>query len=197
MRKHFATISGAGICLLVLGALALGNIASGYGEKVVRNDFSFIGMQEEVKAQSAKNKQDAFEAWERSIAVQQQMLYDEAMWKHSIEVQAQMIADQQEAEWNAQHSVTQSYSGSSVSYASGESGNCGSGALASIAEAESGCTDVPNSGGSGATGVLQFMPGTFAGVCGTCCDIHSTACQLQAGQVMLDQGRQCEWAVLC
>lgn len=101
----------------------------------------------------------------------------------------------QEAAWQ-QEQATLSSSQSSASYASSGSGSCGSGLLANIASMESGCSDVPNSGGSGATGVLQFMPGTFAGVCGTCCDIHSTACQLQAGQAMIDQGRQCEWAVL-
>lgn len=79
----------------------------------------------------------------------------------------------------------------------GASGNCAAyGFLGQIAQMESGCSDVPNSGGSGATGYLQFMPGTFAGVCGTCCDIHSLDCQMQAGQRMIEAGRQCEWSVL-
>ena len=77
----------------------------------------------------------------------------------------------------------------------GGGGSCAPGFLGEIASMESGC-DPYAQNPSGATGYLQFMPSTFAGVCGTCCDIYSIDCQLQAGQVMLDQGRQCEWAVL-
>lgn len=80
----------------------------------------------------------------------------------------------------------------------GSGGSCDqlSGDLAWIAYEESKCDPYAhNTQGSGATGILQFMPGTFAGVCGTCCDIYSVECQRLAGEEMLRQGRQCEWAV--
>ena len=97
--------------------------------------------------------------------------------------------------WLAQQQEISSSLESSFSAASGGSGNCGAGLLGEIAYMESTCNNYAQNA-SGATGLLQFMPGTFAGVCGTCCDIYSTECQMQAGQVMLDQGRVCEWEVL-
>lgn len=102
---------------------------------------------------------------------------------------------QEGEEWLAQQREISSSLESSFAAASGGSGSCGAGLLGEIAYMESSCNSTAQNA-SGATGLLQFMPGTFAGVCGTCCDIYSTECQLAAGQVMLDQGRQCEWEVL-
>ena len=115
---------------------------------------------------------------------------DEEVEKNNAAIAAAAAAE-------AEAQAAQQYSSvgySSVGY-SGGGGSCAPGFLGEIAMMESGC-DPYAQNPSGATGYLQFMPSTFAGVCGTCCDIYSVDCQLQAGQEMINQGRQCEWAVL-
>jgi len=112
--------------------------------------------------------------------------------------QAAELARQEEARRQQEAAQAQAqsvFAGPVAASYSGGGGSCGEGLLGEIAYMESTCNNYAQNP-SGATGLLQFMPGTFAGVCGTCCDIYSTECQLRAGQVMLDQGRQCEWEVL-